>query len=172
MKLQTQIVPFGYPILRETCKPVKLFDKSLVKLVETMKKALYQHGDGAALAAPQIAVSKQVIVMDYEGEYLELINPEILSKSSEMVTASEGCLSLPGFFGNVERHQSVEVTFWDRQGNQHTIERFDEIARCLQHEMDHLKGILFVDRMTEEFLTNGTQTVSRFLYSRELGSAE
>lgn len=147
------IVEFGYPILRACSREIASFDRELRRLLETMGKVLSSRRDGAALAAPQIGRSVRVFVMDYEGVFLEAINPVVTPLGDEIVVGPEGCLSLPGMSGNVPRHRSIRIEYKDRQGVVHAEEHFDEVARCIQHETDHLDGILFVDRMQEDVLT-------------------
>ena len=156
------IVPFGYPVLREIARPVEVFDKKLVRLLERMTKVLDSRRDGAALAAPQLAALQRVVVMDYQGEFLELVNPQILSAKGREVD-SEGCLSLPGLSGRVPRFAKVRVRYQDCDGKTCEIEREGAIARCLQHEIDHLDGVLYVDRMEEDMLhaNDGSRTVAR-----------
>lgn len=146
-----KIVTFGDPVLRQKAKPVTVFHSKLNILIDSMSKTLYLRDDGAALAAPQVGVLKRIVVMDYEDEYLELVNPEILESSGEQ-TGFEGCLSFPGWIGSVMRAETVKVKYQDRTGKEHVIERSGNLARCLQHEIDHLDGILYIDRVTEEFL--------------------
>lgn len=146
-----KIVAFGDPVLRQTAKPVAVFHDKLSKSVDSIAKALKSHDNGAALAAPQVGILKRIIIIDYEKEYFELINPEILEAEGEQ-TDYEGCLSLPGYYGMVKRYDYVKVKYQDRTGKELVVERTGRLARCFQHEIDHLDGILFVDRMTEDFL--------------------
>ncbi|HEX2869408.1 MAG TPA: peptide deformylase [Ignavibacteriales bacterium] len=150
-KNKYKIVRFGHPVLRETAKPVTVFHHKLHELVDSLTDTLFRSEDGAAIAAPQIGVSKRIVVIDYEDEFLELINPEILASSGEQ-TGYEGCLSFPGFIGTVPRAETVRVKYQDRNGNEITIERSGNMARCLQHEIDHLDGILFIDKVTDKFV--------------------
>jgi peptide deformylase len=145
------IVPFGHPALRQAAAPVRVFHKKFQAFLDALAATLSARGDGAALAAPQVAVLKRAVVMHYRGEHLELVNPRIVAAEGE-AEAYEGCLSFPGYVGLVRRPDQVVVAFQDRQGAPHRIARAGDIARCLQHEIDHLDGILFVDRMTEPFL--------------------
>lgn len=146
-----KIVLFGDPVLRETAKPVTVFHKKFINLVEQIKFTLDCHDDGAALAANQVGALKRLTVIDYENEYLELINPEIV-EAAGLVNGYEGCLSFPGYTGLVPRSEMVVVKYLDRNGEEKIIERTGRMARCLQHEIDHLNGILFIDRMEEPFL--------------------
>ncbi|WP_319414952.1 peptide deformylase [Marispirochaeta aestuarii] len=90
-------------------------------------------------------------MIDYLGEYYELINPEILEKSG-VQSDFEGCLSLPGFVGKLSRYKNIIVKYQDRLGEFHTVETKDKMARCFQHEIDHLDGILYIDRMSDEYV--------------------
>lgn len=146
-----KIVSFGNPVLREKAKPITVFHKKLHQTIDSMYKALKSVKDGAAVAAPQLDISKQITVIDYEGEYLELINPEIIELKGSQ-TDFEGCLSYSGFVGKVTRADYVKVKFQNRNGEYCQIERTGKMARCLQHEIDHLNGILFIDRMQENYL--------------------
>jgi peptide deformylase len=147
------IVLFGDPVLRQTTKPITVFHKKLHQLIDSMKYTLDHRDDGAAVAANQVGVLKSITVIDYESEYFELINPVILSGSGEIVDY-EGCLSLPGYFGLVPRYEEIKVKYQDRNGNEFVIERTGKMARCMQHEIDHLNGILFVDKVTEKYLVH------------------
>lgn len=154
-----RIVLFGDPVLRETALPVNIFHKKLHSLIDVMKFTLSKEDGGAALAANQVSVLKRITVIDYLDEYLEMINPEIISFSGENID-SKGCLSFPGFFGKVKRPDKIEVKYQDRYGKEHVIERSGDMARCIQHEVDHLNGILFIDRMEEPFISNGEKTIA------------
>ncbi len=147
------IALFGDPALRVKAKPVTAFHKKLHRTIDGMKAVLLAREDGAALAATQVGIPRRIVVIDYLGEYIEMINPVITGSSGES-DDFEGCLSLPGFSGRVTRARQVTVTFQDRNGNPVTIEREGPMARCIQHEVDHLDGILFIDRMEDEFVFN------------------
>ncbi len=138
-------------ILRTECVPVVKFDKDLKKLVKDMKKTMLS-AEGLGLAAPQVGVNMRVfvLILDYKGEserVIEMLNPVILSHSDEVEVAEEGCLSLPGLYGKVERFLSVVVEFSDVSGTRQVLEVFGLDAREVQHENDHLDGKLFVDRV-------------------------
>ncbi len=143
-----EIKKFNEPILREKCKKVEKVDKKIRKLVidmvQTMKKS-----QGIGLAAPQIGVSKKVItVLDPENHrLLGLINPKILKKSKEKEMGEEGCLSFPGIFLKIKRAQEVEVEGLDINGNEIKLKAQGLLARVFQHEIDHLDGILFFNRL-------------------------
>lgn len=147
------IIPFGNPHLRAKCKKIEVFHKGLHNKIDIIANTLKQHGGGAALAAPQISLLKRIIVVNYLDKYFELINPETIDASGEII-GHEGCLSLPGFTGCVKRYQKLRVKYQDRMGEFHINVVEDEMARCFQHEMDHLEGILYIDRMTDEYVFN------------------
>ncbi|MCG8453049.1 MAG: peptide deformylase [Spirochaetales bacterium] len=113
-----------------------------------MANILHQENHGAALAAPQVGLNKRIVVIDYMNEYRELINPQILESEGSQLD-DEGCLSLPGLWGKVWRAKTVTITYKDRNGHEFIITRENEMARCLQHEIDHLNGILFIDHLQE-----------------------
>ncbi len=147
------IVQFGDVSLRTVCKPVEIFHKGLHQKIDIMANTLRKHGGGAALAAPQIALLKKIIVIDYLGKYYELINPVITETSGEILDY-EGCLSLPSFVGRVKRYQKIKVKYQNRFGDFLEVEPENEMARCFQHEIDHLNGMLYIDRMTDEYVFN------------------
>ena len=153
MSKQEKIIHFGDNLLRAQCSPVTVFHKGLHRKIDIISNTLRKHAGGAALAAPQISLLKRIVVINYLGEYYELINPEITEKSGEK-TDFEGCLSLPGFSGKVTRHKMVKVNYQDRFGNHHTVEAKGQMARCFQHEIDHLDGTLYIDRVIDDYIFN------------------
>lgn len=133
-------------VLREIAKPVPKITPNIQKLLDDMADTMYD-AEGVGLAAPQIGISKRVIVMDCGEEHgglIGLVNPEIIAKEGEQF-GPEGCLSIPGLQGDVRRAQKCTVKGWDREGNEVVIEGTDLLARCIQHEVDHLNGVLFTD---------------------------
>jgi peptide deformylase len=149
MALRT-ILEFPDPRLRTRAQPVTRFDASLATLIDDMLETMYA-APGIGLAATQVDVHQRIIVIDISKEHNEplvLINPEILVRDGEAST-EEGCLSVPGIFDEVKRAARVRVRAQDRNGE--TFERdFDDIlAVCIQHEMDHLEGKLFVDYLSD-----------------------
>lgn len=138
----------GDPVLRERANEVKEITPQLVALLEDMAETMYD-ADGVGLAAPQIGISKRLIVVDVldESGLLKLINPVIVDGEGKD-TAVEGCLSIPGASGEVERSAKITVQALDPQGKTVTICAAGLLARALQHEIDHLDGILFIDRAT------------------------
>ena len=145
------IVKFGDPVLEKPSEPITSFDEDLKKLVEDMFESMYA-AHGVGLAAPQIRISKRVAVVDVTFKddpraKLVLINPEMeLSDETEMGT--EGCLSFPEITGEIERAKSVMARGQTLEGDKIEIEATGLLARALQHEADHLNGILFIDRMS------------------------
>jgi peptide deformylase len=139
-----KIVEIGDEILKEKARPVKSVTPNIIKLLNNLADTLY-NAKGAGLAAPQIGVSKRVVVVDIGEGLYELINPEILSSSGQE-TDVEGCLSIPGIIGDVTRATTVKVRYMDRNGKEKSITVKDMLARAMQHEIDHLDGILYIDR--------------------------
>ncbi len=139
-----KIVLDGDEILRKKSKEVTAFDDKLATLLDDMKETLYKN-DGAGLAAPQVGVLRRVVVIDIGDEnYYELVNP-VITKTDGMQSGPEGCLSVPGEFGIVERPNEVTVEGYDRSGKQYTLTGTGLLARAICHEVDHLNGQLFTD---------------------------
>jgi peptide deformylase len=137
------IVKYPDTILEKECRPVTQFDKKLKTLVNNMYETMLA-ADGVGLAAPQIGVDQQIAVVDISEDIgrLDLINPVILKTSGEQ-TDVEGCLSFPGLYGTVSRPNYVKVQAQDLKGRTFIVEAEDYLARAIQHEIDHLHGILF-----------------------------
>ena len=142
-----QIVKNGDSVLREHAKNVAKITPNIIKLLDNLTDTMYA-ANGVGLAAPQIGVSKRVAVVDTDEELIELINPEIFQKEGSE-TDTEGCLSVPGLIGDVTRYKKVWVRTLDRQGQTVEICKEGLTARALQHEIDHLDGILFIDKAAE-----------------------
>jgi peptide deformylase len=137
------IVKHPDQVLRDKAKEVKNFNANLHKLLDDMGQTMYQ-ADGVGLAAPQVGILKRVIVMDCGDGLIEMINPEIIEREGEQV-GPEGCLSIPGVMGDVRRAMKVKAKGQDRFGNTIEVEGEELLARCIQHEIDHLDGVLFID---------------------------
>jgi peptide deformylase len=140
------------PVLKQKCLPVEQFDESLQKLIDDMFETMYA-GEGAGLAASQVGVLKRIIVMDLadEGQPKDkrvFINPEILSRSSETLNEIEGCLSFPAAYTHVKRAKKIKIKYQDVQGKVHEEEAVDWLSICIQHEMDHLEGIVFIEHIS------------------------
>ncbi|HOV43829.1 MAG TPA: peptide deformylase [Syntrophothermus lipocalidus] len=139
-----QIVVVPDPVLREKALPVTSFNQGLIRLLENMKDSLYE-AEGVGLAAPQIGVLRRVVVFDAGDGLVELINPRILEEEGEEA-GIEGCLSIHNTRGLVKRAKRVVVEALNRYGENIRIEGEGLVARVIQHEIDHLDGILFTDR--------------------------
>jgi peptide deformylase len=131
------------PILRQKTKKVRDFDASLHRLLDDMLETM-RDAPGIGLAANQVGVPLQVAIIELEDTITELINPQIVRTSGELVDW-EGCLSIPGFVDEVTRHEKVTVKARDRHGKEFRVKGEDLFARALQHEIDHLNGILYID---------------------------
>jgi peptide deformylase len=155
-----KVVNYPAEILEQTCKPVVKFDRKLVKILDDMYDTMIEY-DGVGLAAPQIGLDARIAIVDIDDELgtIEMINPVILETSGEQ-TGPEGCLSFPGLFGEVTRPYFVKIEAFDRKGKKYMLEAEDFLARAIQHEIDHLDGILF------------TTKVSRYLEEDELKGVE
>ena len=146
------ILTEGDPALNKVCHPVTKFDDKLGDLLDDLKETLAK-ANGLGLAAPQVGILRRaVIVVDGEGEMLELVNPEIIDRKGEQ-DGLEGCLSVPGKWGYVKRPQWVKVKAQDREGNGFEVEGQDVTARCFCHELAHLDGHLYVE-LTDRLYTS------------------
>ncbi|MBC8079099.1 MAG: peptide deformylase [Gorillibacterium sp.] len=154
---QKMILPFGDPLLRKKSKPVTEFNSRLHKLLDDMAETLYASDGRAGLAAPQVGILRRVIVLDCGDGLVELINPEIIESRDEQ-TGKEACLSFPGHNGIVKRSAYVKLKNQDRQGNITELEGVGFLARCFQHEIDHLNGILYIDHIENgDLYLDGTE---------------
>ena len=140
----------GSPVLRQRAPEVARVDDGVRLLVDDLFETM-QAAKGVGLAAPQVGVSQRVAVVDVGEDFgppLVLINPRIVESSAELETAEEGCLSIPDLFGDVERPLSVVLEALDRDGKPYRVSATGYRARAIQHEIDHLDGILFLDRLS------------------------
>ena len=147
----SEVKKYGSDVLREVAQPVEEITDGIRQIAEDMLKTMYS-SDGVGLAAPQIGISKRIIVIDidpYDPSYdpMVLINPEIVEREGQ-VDAEEGCLSVPEIRGGVKRSEKVTVKALNLDGERVQIEATDLLARALQHEIDHLNGVLFVDHLS------------------------
>ena len=141
--------------LRQTAEPVTHVDDEVRTLVEDMFETMYK-APGIGLAAPQIGVMRRVVVLDVAkrrdeeaaAEPMVLINPEITFESEETALHEEGCLSIPDFYEDVERPAVIRVDYLDREGRAQSVEAEGILAVCIQHEIDHLNGVLFIDHLS------------------------
>lgn len=144
------ILEFPDPRLRTKASPVAVVDDTMRALIGDMFETMYA-APGIGLAATQVDVHKRLLITDISADKSQphvLINPEILEKDGVMVS-DEGCLSVPGYYEEVERALHIRVRFLDRQGDEQEMEAEGLLAVCIQHEMDHLEGKLFVDYLSE-----------------------
>ncbi|MET9616291.1 peptide deformylase [Kitasatospora indigofera] len=139
---------FGDPVLRATAQPVTTFDKELRTLVKDLTDTMLD-APGAGLAAPQLGISLRVFTYHVDGVTGHLVNPD-LSLSEEEQEGPEGCLSLPGLRFDTRRASGVVARGFDMYGEPVTVEGTQLLARCIQHETDHLDGIIFIDRLDRE----------------------
>lgn len=140
------IVKYGDETLRKIAKPVEKVNKRTAILIDDMADTMYR-ADGVGLAAPQVGILKRIIVVDIgDGKLFELVNPEIIESSGEQ-TGAEGCLSLPNKGGSVKRPMNVKVKAMDKNFKPIEVEGSGLLARALCHEIDHLDGILFIDKV-------------------------
>ncbi|MGB3693388.1 MAG: peptide deformylase [Spirulinaceae cyanobacterium] len=151
-----QIHYLGDHALRQPTKRITKVDDSVRLLIREMLQTMYS-SDGIGLAAPQVAINKQLIVIDCDPENaanppLVLINPKITKYSSDLCPGEEGCLSIPGVYLDVIRPRTIQVTFKDENGRPRKFKAKGLLARAIQHEMDHLTGVLFVDRVKNDLV--------------------
>ena len=156
---------FGDPVLRTSASPVERFDASLKKLADDMLATMYD-APGVGLAAPQVGVSLRLIVFDDGTGPRQLANPELYDPQGEQV-GEEGCLSVPGLYFPVQRAMRVQVTGIEMDGTPVTFDAEEFLARIVQHETDHVNGILFIDRLS----TEDRREAMRVIREQELGLA-
>ena len=147
-----EIFKLGSETLRTEAKRISKVDNNLRDLARDMLQSMYT-AKGIGLAGPQVGISKELIVIDINfedsaAEPLILINPEITAFGSTLTTYEEGCLSIPGIYLNVVRPSTIKLKFRDEMGRPRKMNADGLLARCIQHEVDHLRGVLFVDRVT------------------------
>lgn len=138
------VVQVGDDVLRQRCNEVVEFDEKLHRLLDDMKDTVKKE-EGAGLAAPQIGVLRRVVVVDVEEGYFEFINPVIISQKGEQ-RGYEGCLSVRGKRGVVSRPMKVKMSFYDRNGEKYILQAKGFFARAICHELDHLDGVLYIDK--------------------------
>ena len=140
-----KICTAGNPVLKQVAKPVEKIDKRLTRLLNNMVETMYA-AEGVGLAAPQVGESKRVVVIDVgDGAVYEMINP-VITKREGTYLSTEGCLSVPEYSGEVERAAYVECEYTNRQGERMLVQAGELLAVCIQHELDHLDGVLFIEK--------------------------
>ena len=142
------IVTLGADVLRQKAQTVNVFDEELISLIDAMKEAM--HGEGIGLAAPQVGVGKRLFICQPEGHSLYVfINPEITLTSEELSGYEEGCLSIPGIWADVTRPQQIQIQAFNEKGKPFRVDADGILARVIQHELDHLNGVLFIDHVSD-----------------------
>jgi len=146
-----KILTFPNPVLRKKCRSIKKVDAEIKKLIDDMIDTMHA-APGVGLAAPQVGKNIKLIVVDIGKGAFPVINPKIVKKNKALQTFEEGCLCLPGIVAPVERYSQITVKGLDRNGQPATIEAEAFLATVLQHEIDHLDGIVFIDRVKDKSL--------------------
>ena len=151
MRKSLGIRKYGDKVLRSKNEKVKDFGPELEPLFDRMEDTMIA-SKGVGLAAPQVGIAKQIAIVNPEPEekqsLIRMINPRIIRTSGETETLEEGCLSVPGIRGEVVRHSKIEVVYQDETGKEHSLTAEGMRARIIQHEIDHLNGVLFIDRLS------------------------
>ena len=145
---ERKVVMMGDELLRKKSKPVRVFDEYLWDLLDDMKETMH-HKNGAGLAAVQVGILKRVVIVEANNMFIELVNPVIVKERVEDIE-EEGCLSVGTMTGRVKRPMEVTIVAQDRYGYNFTLTGEKFLARVLCHEIDHLDGVLFVDKMLKE----------------------
>ena len=147
-----KLFEYPHPVLKQKTEKVEKVDNEIKKLLDDMLETMYA-SNGCGLAAPQIGVSKRIVVIDIAREDEEptplyMVNPEIVWRSEEKVCGEEGCLSVPGQRAEVERFASVKIKYLDYEGKEQELLAEDFLAIAVQHELDHLDGVLYIDHLS------------------------
>ncbi|MFP4490683.1 MAG: peptide deformylase [Spirochaetaceae bacterium] len=145
-----QIYTIGEDVLRKSCSPVEEVNEDIIDLAHTMLEKMYTD-DGLGLAAPQVGVEKRIFVCHVQNDQARIfINPQLIGTSQEQSSYEEGCLSIPGVYADVTRPSSISVQALNERGRPFNLEAHGMLARVILHEMDHLKGVLFIDHLEEK----------------------
>jgi peptide deformylase len=145
-----EIYTVGEDVLRRQSARIGEIDDTIVTLAQDMMETMYQ-GDGVGLAGPQVGVAKQIFVCHVQDDKPRVfINPQLIATSPEQVSAEEGCLSIPGVYADVVRPAAISVQAWNERGRPFKLDADGVLARVIQHEMDHLRGTLFIDHLEEK----------------------
>lgn len=143
------ILVFGEPLLKEKSNPVEKVDSGIVRILKEMQKIMV-NANGVGISAPQVGIPLRLVVIDVGEGPIYMVNPEIVWFSEEKTEFEEGCLSFPGVTVNIVRPERVRTAYLDEKGRKNLIEADGLLARAIQHEIDHLDGILIIDRATPE----------------------
>ena len=148
-----QIITLPNPLLKEKSEDIEVFDQNLKSIIRNMYDTLYSSGNGIGLAAPQVGIMKRIVVIDIKekdkSNPITFINPKIIKRSKETFINEEGCLSIPDFFANIERYKEVEVEWFNVDGDLKSEKYNGLMSICIQHEIDHLNGVLFIDHLSK-----------------------
>ena len=148
-----QIITLPNPLLKEKSEDIEVFDQNLKSIIRNMYDTLYSSGNGIGLAAPQVGIMKRIVVIDIKekdkSNPITFINPKIIKRSKETFINEEGCLSIPDFFANIERYKEVEVEWFNVDGDLKSEKYNGLLSICIQHEIDHLNGVLFIDHLSK-----------------------
>jgi peptide deformylase len=161
-----EIHRLGDRALRQSAKRVAKVDAEIKQLIRELLQTMYS-SDGIGLAAPQVAIQKQLLVVDIKPDEaahppLILINPTVIRRSTDLVVTQEGCLSIPEVYLDVKRPAAIDVSYKDEHGRPQKLSATGPLACCIQHEIDHLNGVLFVDRVENGVLLNQELTKHGF----------
>ncbi|AEJ20445.1 peptide deformylase [Gracilinema caldarium] len=144
-----EIITLGNDVLRQKALPIQDIDGQVKALAQEMIETMHR-GRGIGLAGPQVGLLQRIFVVQVDGDSPRVfINPTIIGTSSEIVQYEEGCLSIPGLYADVTRPEKVTIQAWNERGRPFTLDADGLLARVIQHEYDHLEGVLFIDRLTE-----------------------
>lgn len=143
-----QIVLYDNDILRKKSKEVQIIDEKVRQILDDMAETMYNAGNGAGLAAPQVGLLKKLVVIDMGQGLIKLVNPRIIKQEGEQKVI-EGCLSIPNIYGKLIRPAKVTVQALNENGEEITLTGTGDLAKCFCHEIDHLEGVLFTDLVTE-----------------------
>ena len=153
-----EIRTFGDPVLRQSAQPVERLTETHDRLIEDMIETM-RVAPGVGLAAPQVGVLERIFVWEVDEEHGAFINPEITWRSDSLESGEEGCLSIPGLYYPVMRAEAIEVRGLDASGDAITMKAEGFLARVCQHEIDHLDGVLFLDRLEEDIRREALRTL-------------
>ena len=167
--LEFTLTRYPEPVLRKVASPVEAFDEQLRQTVDAMYKLMFR-SSGVGLAAPQVGLKQRILVLNSEGDpekpelNLTLVNPRIVDRSGDPTRYDEGCLSFPGIYAEIERPDHCTVEAFDIEGNEIRGEYSGFISRIIQHEYDHLEGILLVDRMSPADKTRNRAALDELIH--------
>ena len=170
-----EILHYPEPLLKQKSVPITEFNDELKQLADSMVDTMYD-APGVGLAAPQVGVLRRLIILDCSGsddapDLIVAVNPEIIAEAGDSLE-EEGCLSVPGYYANVKRHETATMRYQDIEGNYHEREAKGLLAIGFQHEIDHLDGILFVDRLSPLKRSIFRKKYMKMLKEKEASSAD